>query len=49
MTLIEDDEFPAPVTSNRGPSGRTHERPSMPSGVHRMPTPMQPVQAKPRR
>jgi hypothetical protein len=46
MTLIEDDELPAPVTSNRGPSGRTHERPSMPSGVHRMPAPMQ---AKPRR
>jgi hypothetical protein len=46
MTLIEDNELPAPVTSNRGPTGRPHDRPSMPSGVHQMPAPMQ---AKPRR
>jgi hypothetical protein len=47
MTLIEDeDEVPLPVTNRRGPAGRPHERPSMPSGVHRMPAPMQ---AKPRR
>jgi hypothetical protein len=48
MTLIEDEEMPVPMTNRRGPTGRTHERPSMPgaSGVHRMPAP---VQAKPRR
>jgi hypothetical protein len=40
MTLIEEDEYPAPVTNRRGPSGRTHERPSMPSGSHRMPAPL---------
>lgn len=46
MTLIEEEEAPVPVTNRRGPSGRTHPRPSMPSGVHQMPAPMQ---AKPRR
>lgn len=47
MTLVEEDEIsPAPITNRRGPAGRTHERPSMPSGVHRMPAPMN---AKPRR
>jgi hypothetical protein len=46
VTLIEDEEIPVPVTSRRGPAGRPHERPSMPSGIHQMPAPMQ---AKPRR
>lgn len=47
MTLIEEeDELPVPVTTNRGPSGRPHQRPSMPSATHRMPSPMA---AKPRR
>lgn len=40
-----NEEPTVPVTNRRGPSGRTHERPSMPSGVHQMPAPMQ---AKPR-
>lgn len=44
MTLVEEE--PAPVTTRRGPAGRTHPRPSMPSGIHQMPTPMR---AKPRR
>lgn len=46
MTLIEAEEHPVPVTNRRGPSGRTHERPSMPSGSHRMPAPLS---AKPSR
>jgi len=40
---VDDDPLPAPpapTTSRGGPTGRTHERPSMPSGVHRMPAPM---------
>ncbi len=37
---VEDDVPAAPATSRHGPTGRTHERPSMPSGVHRMPAPM---------
>lgn len=45
MTLVEEEQ-PAPMTNRRGPTGRTHERPSMPSGIHQMPAPMQ---AKPRR
>lgn len=40
MTLVEEEPA-APVTSRRGPPGRTHERPSMPSGIHQMPAPMQ--------
>ena len=48
MTLVEeDDELPVPATSRRGPAGRPHQRPSMPSGVHhQVPSPMA---AKPRR
>jgi hypothetical protein len=46
MTLIEDEDVP-PVTNRRSPTGRPHERPAMPSGVHRpMPTPA-PMAAKP--
>lgn len=45
MTLVEEDDLPAPVTNRQGPTGRPHQRPSMPSGVHQMPAPMQ---AKPR-
>ncbi len=50
MTLVEDeDSLPQrPVTDRRGPSGRPHPRPSMPSGVHQMPAPMQ-AQSKNRR
>lgn len=45
MTLVEE-ESPLPVATHRGPTGRTHQRPSTPSGTHRMPAPMA---AKPRR
>jgi hypothetical protein len=45
MTLVEEEPA-SPVTSRSGPTGRTHQRPSMPSGVHPMP---QPMAAKPRR
>lgn len=44
MTRVEEE--PVPVTTRRGPAGRTHPRPSMPSGIHQMPSPMR---AKPRR
>jgi hypothetical protein len=46
MTLIEEDEEPAPVTNRRGPTGRTHPRPTMPNTGRQMPAAMQ---AKPRR
>lgn len=47
MTLVEEPEpLSAPVTNRQGPSGRTHQRPSMPSPMQQMPAPMQ---AKPRR
>lgn len=46
MTLVEEDDMPMPMTNRGGPTGRPHPRPSMPSGAHRMPAPMQ---AKPRR
>ncbi len=46
MTLVEEEPLPMPVTARRGPTGRTHPRPSMPSGPHQMPSPMR---AKPRR
>lgn len=36
MTLVEDE----PVTTRRGPTGRTHPRPTMPGGMHRTPAPM---------
>ena len=42
MTLVEDeDSLPQrPATNRSGPSGRTHPRAPMPSGVHQMPAPM---------
>ncbi len=44
---VEDEPVvPLPVAPRRTPTGRPHERPSMPSGVHHVPAPMQ---AKPRR
>lgn len=47
MTLVEEEPVaPVPVTNQRGPAGRPHQRPSMPGGVHQMPAPMA---AKPRR
>lgn len=52
ITLVEDElplplmTPPGPATTRRGPTGRTHERPAMPSGMPPMPAPMQ---AKPRR
>lgn len=47
MTLIEEEDVvPVPVTTNRGPTGRPHQRPSVPGATHRMPSPMA---AKPRR
>ena len=45
MTLV-DEEAMVPVTGNRGPTGRPHQRPSVPGGSQRMPSPMA---AKPRR
>lgn len=38
MTLVEDE--PEPAVSRRGPNGRTHPRPSMPSTIHQAPSPM---------
>ncbi|HMT20090.1 MAG TPA: hypothetical protein PKE20_02405 [Promineifilum sp.] len=46
ITLVEEDPEPLPVTSNRGPTGRTHTRPSVPNNRQPMPAAMQ---AKPRR
>ena len=44
--IVEELPLPnMPATNQRGPAGRTHERPAMP-GVHRVP---QPMAAKPRR
>jgi hypothetical protein len=48
MTLIEDVNTP-PVTNNRAPTGRPHERPAMPSGVHRPTVTPAPMAAKPRK
>ena len=45
-TFVEDE--PLPVTSQRGPTGRTHPRPAMPGNTHRMPAPMS-ASAKPHR
>ena len=46
MTLVEEEVMPVPVTNNRGPTGRSHPRPSVPGGSQRIPSPMT---AKPRR
>jgi hypothetical protein len=46
IALVEEEEPPLPATTRRGPTGRPHPRPSMPSAVHQMPAPMQ---AKPRK